>query len=80
MSSTPPKGMFKGANFMTPEILSYHRLGADTWAELSTGMGINRQPIWGVTVRPEHAHKVSKLFWSKAQAMRYIKGMTEEGQ
>jgi hypothetical protein len=70
--STPPAGLFEGRNFMTPDIVAYFNLGDGVWAELSTGTGMSRQPIFGVTIRPDPGNKRSKMFQSRAQAMRYI--------
>jgi hypothetical protein len=71
----PPNGLFEGVNFMTPDVLSYHNLGHGTWVELSQGRGMNRQPIFGVTVRPEPSPARSKLCQSKAEAVRYINSL-----
>jgi hypothetical protein len=73
--SAPPRGLFKGKNIMTPDVLAYYNLGNGRWAELSEGRGINRQPIFGVTVRPEPVPVQSKLCQSRAEAVRYIDGL-----
>lgn len=67
-----PAIMPASKNIMTPNILSYWTADDGKIAiELAEGVGLNNQPIFGVTVRPENL-KASKLFQSKAQAMHYI--------
>lgn len=74
---SPPRGLFPGKNIMTPEIIGYYKLrGKAVYVELSTGRGINHQPIWGVTVRPDEEHKLSKLCHSRREAERYIEGLS----
>lgn len=73
-----PKGLFDGDNFMTPNLLGFYKL-RDGYAELSEGRGMNNQPIFGVTVRPEPAEyekRRSRLFQSKSAAMEYIETLT----
>ena len=71
----PPQGTFKGKNIMTPQWEAYVKLAGDEWAELTTGRGINDQPIWGVTVRAagggQGVHP-SKLCYSRREALAYI--------
>src|SRR5215471_15902956 len=77
--TSPPRGLFEGKNIMTPDVLAYFNLGDGRWAELTEGRGINRQPIFGVTVRPrpaDIADDPSKLCHSKAEAMRFINSLT----
>jgi len=75
----PPRGVFRGKNFMTPDVLSYYKLRVG-YAELSEGTGINRQPIFGVTVRPDTwedgKQARSKMFQSKTAAMDYIESLS----
>ena len=71
----PPKGLFEGHNFMTPDIVCYYRL-AKGWAELSTGTGMRHQEIFGVTVKPDEANVLSRLFQSRADAMAFIELLT----
>lgn len=70
---TPPSGLFRGTNFMTPNISMYYRL-REGYAELSEGRGMSNQPIFGVTVRPEDGR--SKLFQSKSAALDYIEELS----
>lgn len=73
---SPPRGLFQGNNFMTPRVLAYYKLRKG-YAELSEGEGMSRQPIFGVTVRPEpKGVRLSKLFQSRAEAERYIAEMS----
>lgn len=41
--------IIKGKNLMTPELVRYGQAGPYIY-ELTTGAGMDRQPIWGVTV------------------------------
>lgn len=74
-----PPGTFRGSNFMTPTVTDFFKLGVG-YAELSNGTGIDREPIFGVTVRPDHLkegdEKRSKLFWSEAKALAYIDSLS----
>jgi len=71
---SPPRGLFQGRNFMTPAIESYHPLrDGQSWAELSGGRGINNDPIFGVTIRPDPEYKLSAMFYSRDEAIEYIK-------
>jgi len=74
-----PKGVFKGGNFMTPNVLGFYKLRVG-YAELSEGTGMDHQLIFGVTVRPdkweEGKQARSKLFQSKAAAMEYIESLS----
>lgn len=73
-----PAGLFIGSNFMTPTILGYVKLRAGLYAELSQGEGMSRQPIWGVTVRPDDGHKLSKGgYQSRRDAEDYIEELIE---
>jgi hypothetical protein len=73
----PPLGLFKGRNFMTPNITGYYKL-RHGYAELSRGEGIDRQPIYGVTVLPDpdSLGSRSKLFHSEQQARAYIEELS----
>jgi hypothetical protein len=64
-----PEGHFDGVNFMTPNIIGYYRL-QDGYAELSEGLGMNRTPIYGVTISPHR--DLSRCFASLAEATKYI--------
>ncbi len=74
--SSPPNGLFKGNNFMTPNISGYYKIDEGVYAELSTGRGIYNEPIWGVTVRPTDA--LSKLCYSEKEAIDYITSLMED--
>lgn len=73
--TTPPRGVFQGRNFMTPNWIGYFKL-KQGYAELSHGRGIQDEPIFGVTVRKgDGSHfdpERSKLFWTKQAALSYI--------
>lgn len=71
----PPRGLFRGANFMTPDVLACYRLRRG-YAEISQGTGISRQPIFGVTVRPKDAPSRSQLFQSLAAARAYVEELS----
>ena len=50
----PPRGVFRGANFMTPRPLEYYRRtlrGRSVYVELSEGEGFDHSPLYGVTFR-----------------------------
>jgi hypothetical protein len=52
--ATPPRGAFRGQNFMTPEILAYYHgtvSGRSVYAEISRGRGIENETIYGLTYR-----------------------------
>jgi hypothetical protein len=71
-----PQGVFKGRNFMTPDVLMYFKLRKG-YAELSEGTGLNRQPIFGVTVEPDTPDRArSKVCQSKSEALAYIRSMS----
>jgi hypothetical protein len=67
----------KGKNFMTPRVLGYFRCN-DHAVELSQGEGFTRKPIYGVSVRPDEFHVLSKLFDSKSDAMEYIECLSSQ--
>ena len=71
----PPRGLFQGTNFMTPTWVGYFKLAGDNWAELSRGYGMNEEPIWGVTVRPDKS--LGKLFHTQQDAVLYITGLQQ---
>jgi hypothetical protein len=71
-----PHGIFPAQpNFMTPSILAYFKL-REGYAELSEGAGMNGEPIFGVTVRPDPHPKRSKLCYSEREALDYIEEMS----
>ena len=66
-------------NFMTPTRLGLWsiRRGATTHhIELSGGEGMDRKPIYGVTVRPD-PDRLSKLCFSLTEAYEYIKELEQ---
>lgn len=69
------QGVFKGLNFMTPNVIMYYKLRKG-YAELSEGTGISRQPIFGVTVEPDTDRARSKMCQSKSEALAYIESMS----
>lgn len=80
-----PRGVFPGKNFMTPHIEGYYKL-REGYAELSSGEGMTREPIFGVTVRGlaranddvgrALERERSKMFHSRKAAIDYIKEMS----
>ena len=70
-----PKGTFDDKNFMTPDVLGYYKIRKG-YAELSTGTGFKYEPIFGVTVRPDPGHAMSKLCHSRSEALRYIETLS----
>ena len=77
-----PAGVFRGRNFMTPNVLRYYRktfAGRTAYVELSEGEGMRREPIFGVTVRDaigeRFAPDPSALFGSLREAERYIRDL-----
>jgi hypothetical protein len=70
-----PKGTFPGKNFMTPELVGYYKTRKG-YAELSTGEGFLREPIFGVTVKPDPDHALSKVCFTKSEALTYIKALS----
>jgi len=73
--ATPPRGLFRGTNLMTPNVTGYFKL-RHGYAELSHGRGIDNDPIFGVTVRPDPDPRRSQLFYSQAAAMAYIEELS----
>jgi hypothetical protein len=71
---SPPRGLFKGTNFMTPNVLAYYKIAGGRYAELSEGRGMLNQPIFGVTVEPDtEKPRKSQLFQSRGAAEAYIR-------
>ena len=84
-----PKGIFKGANFMTPNLVSYWYgtyQGRTAYVELSQGKCMSEQDIWGVTIKNSNGALFSnpdpsRCFQSKQEAIEYINaGLTMEVQ
>jgi hypothetical protein len=67
-------------NIMTPNIVRFYEK-SDKVVELTSGRGIDNEPIFGVTVRTreggvwgDHENE-SKLFWDKRKAEAYAEGL-----
>ena len=84
LQSNEAKKFFKGLqpNFMTPTPLGYWETG-NAWIELSTGYGIENEPIFGVSVLSKDTGRPieeelggrspsDRLFWSQEDALSYI--------
>jgi hypothetical protein len=75
-----PRGVFRGCNFVTPDIVSYHRIRGG-YAELASGSGIldPSATLWGVTVRNPSGNRLypdpSRMFHSREEAEQYIESM-----
>ena len=80
---TPPRGVFVGKNFMTPDILEYGRVRLGVWYEISKGRGFTGTTIYGVTIRPYSAKssvsKLSKMVNSVEEALEYLREVSVEG-
>ena len=57
---------------MTPDLIAYYNLGDGVYVDLSKGEGIIHGTLYGVTVRPDPDHKLSKCFFDFGDAMDYI--------
>lgn len=79
------KSHFKSKNFMTPDVVSYGKVGARLYRprgegeyyELSRGRGLSNEQIFGVTVIRSEDNVLSdtdlnKMFNSKDEARGYI--------
>jgi len=75
-SINKPQGVFRGVNFMTPEIIGYYKLRRGFgYVEFSEGTGFLHEPIFGVAIRPLDRNgkdRGSKMFFSKREALNYI--------
>lgn len=75
LSSKPREFRGLDANFMTPNVLSYWRVGKLA-VELSKGYGFDHNAIYGVTVKgsgdEKHDRDLSKMFHNVGLAMHYI--------
>ena len=73
-----PAGVFRGQNFMTPDVVAYYKLGKG-YAELSKGEFLGND-IYGVTVGPDmpdgSKDPRSKCCHSLAEAKAYIKELS----
>ena len=71
----------QSTNFMTPNIMRYGKIHRNIAYELSSGEGIDRQPIYGVSFavyiptqnRAIRAHGLSKGGFSLIEAEKYIR-------
>lgn len=74
-----PRGTFDGSNFMTPHVLSHHRVRGG-YAELSRGHGLTHNTLFGVTVRRGGGGRLnpdpSRVFGSLESALTYIAGLS----
>lgn len=65
----------KGENFMTPEVVRYHKAGKYI-AELARGEDMDGDYIYGVTVveydKGQCRHDLSECFDTEAQAIAHI--------
>jgi hypothetical protein len=69
-----------GRNFLTPDFISLGFAPSGEYVvELSSGMGINGQPMYGVTVVTVHpaekSFEMSKVFFSLAEAREYVSSL-----
>jgi hypothetical protein len=65
-------------NIITPEVIGYYRLRDGRYAELSEGYGLERRPLFGVTIEPRRGpgDTASQCFASRAQALQYIDALS----
>jgi hypothetical protein len=68
--------LFRGRNILTPSVRGYYQLASYRYAELSQGLGMSNQPIYGVTVRPDPDGKLSKLCVSQQEALEHIRSLS----
>lgn len=68
------------SNFLTPHVLDYEFIGHYI-VELSRGLDLDNQYIYGVTVvnnqTHQHEHELSRLFGSRRGAKYYINKLKE---
>lgn len=71
-------GLFKGKNFMTPNVRGYYRLALEGgYAELSEGTGLYHEPLYGVTIRPEGpGWPKGDCFGSLRKALEFIEELS----
>lgn len=81
-----PAGIFRGRNFMTPEVVGYYRTvyqGRTAYVELSRGRGMAREPLYGVTVRDADGARFepdpSTCYRFRAEADRAIRELDGAG-
>lgn len=83
--STVPHGVFKGHNFVTPDVVGYFKVRMG-YAELSKGTApLSGSKVWGVTVRNGRGQHVgdaqtfdlhSKMHYSYTDAMDQIEELS----
>lgn len=80
LTKTPEPFQGLAPNFMTPKVLAYYKLKTGQYAEISEGTGIQRQAIYGVTVRPvvDHDHDPSRLCGSLTAAYELVEALSQE--
>ena len=73
-------------NFMTPNVISYGKIGKDVAYELSSGSGIFTPMLYGVSVVKENPYggyekltNISQSFTSLQEAKAYIEKLKREG-
>lgn len=70
----------KGKNIMTPDVIRYGVAGRYAY-ELSSGTGLTREPIYGVTIvlrgSGERRHDLSKMCESLEEAESYISSLRD---
>lgn len=70
-------------NILTPRRLSYGKLSKNIAYELSSGSGLNRMPIWGISIatwlpkeqKTQRLYKLSKCCHSKEEVKSYIQSL-----
>lgn len=88
---TPPQGVFRGSNFMTPDVIGYFRVSpyrrySAVYVEFAKGRGFHGESIYGVSVRRANGEMIrdpdpSKLFHSMRAATEYIQnGLKDEDE
>lgn len=72
-----PSVVFKGKNFITPNVIGYYQNGG-IYAELSSGTGFLGNPVFGCTFQRLEDGKaiclddLSQLFYTEPEALVYI--------
>lgn len=74
-----PRGVFRGTNFMTPHILGHYKVkhnGRSVFVELSTGEGMDREPMWGVTVRTPGGENITTAYPGERDPSRCFRALS----
>lgn len=70
----------KPPNLMTPDRVAFIDRPDGRLVEVTTGTGMNDEPIWGVSVAdgtpPRFNQELSRLFWNKDEALAYANAET----